>query len=563
MAPHAEEVLDSSMSSNTSRAPAMNGFSAFLNGSNGANGVSGHYSATNGSNGPNGIVQNGTHIKTRKIPKSQFVLPTPADELHDLICVGFGPASLAIAVAIHDALESRTLSEAPKVMFIEKQESFAWHAGMLLPGAKMQISFIKDMASLRDPRSHFTFLNYLHKNGRLVHFTNLDTFLPARVEYEDYLRWCASHFEDVVKYSNEAVSVRPEPTPAGGDSSVKIFEVVSRNTKTGVETRYRAKNVILALGGQASIPRPLPQAHPKVIHSSQYAHVVPRILRDTSAPYKVAVIGAGQSAAEIFSNVQTLYPNSRTWMVMKSEFLKPSDDSPFVNSIFNPEFVDNLYPRASSDRRHLIREAKATNYGVVRLELIEKLYELMYEQRRELGSDEKQWPHRIMNSRRVISCEPIKGDRLRLRVKPASATIDEVDDLQADNGEEEEFDADLVVCATGYKRDAHVGMLQSMWGILPQLNGTQSTPSEDRKYKVPVFDSWEVQPPADSESQGTRSLSVGRDYKVRFAPDAVAPGSGVYLQGCCEGTHGLSDTLLSILSTRSGDIVNSIFGPSN
>lgn len=202
--------------------------------------------------------------------------------------------------------------------------------------------------------------------------------------------------------------------------------------------------------------------------------------------------------------------------------------------------MDNLYPRVSSDRRHLIREAKATNYGVVRLELIEKLYELMYDQRRELGSDEKQWPHRIMNSRRVISCEPIKGDRLRLRVKPASATADEVEDLQADNGEEEEFDADLVVCATGYKRDAHVGMLQSMWGMLPQLNGAQSTPSEDRKYKVPVFDSWEVQPPADSEDQGTRSLSVGRDYKVRFAPDAVAPGSGVYLQGCCEGTHGVS-----------------------
>jgi L-ornithine N5-oxygenase len=33
------------------------------------------------------------------------------------------------------------------------------------------------------------------------------------------------------------------------------------------------------------------------------------------------------------------------------------------------------------------------------------------------------------------------------------------------------------------------------------------------------------------------------------------------LQGCNESTHGLSDTLLSILATRGGEMVNSIFGP--
>ena len=87
------------------------------------------------------------------------------DELHDLICVGFGPASLAIAVALYDALESKDpmlRSHDPKVRFLERQEKFAWHAGMLLPRSKMQISFIKDLATLRNPRSRFTFLNYLH-----------------------------------------------------------------------------------------------------------------------------------------------------------------------------------------------------------------------------------------------------------------------------------------------------------------------------------------------------------------------------------------------------------------
>lgn len=272
--------------------------------------------------GVNGIT-NGA-IPDDQFPQSQYIKPTQSDDLHDLICVGFGPASLAIAIALHDTMEAGNMAESPKVLFLEKQSQFAWHAGMLLPGARMQISFIKDLASLRDPRSHFTFLNYLHKNDRLVQFTNLSTFLPARVEYEDYLRWCARHFNNVVKYQNEVVSVAPVP----GEGPLKTFTVTSRDNSTGAISTYRAKNVIVAVGGQASIPKPLPAQNPRVIHSSQYASLVPKILSDASKPYRVAVVGAGQSAAEIFNNVQNLYPNSKTYMVMRSEFLKPSDDSP-------------------------------------------------------------------------------------------------------------------------------------------------------------------------------------------------------------------------------------------
>jgi L-ornithine N5-oxygenase len=255
---------------------------------------------------------------------------TPPTEVHDLICVGFGPASLAIAVALHDAVEAGKLprantSASPKVLFLEKQPRFAWHAGMLLPGAKMQISFVKDMATLRDPTSKFTFLNYLHQNGRLVEFTNLGTFLPARVEYEDYLRWCASSFDDVVQYGSEVISVSPEQTAS---ESVSKFTVTSRNVHSGIVVTHEAKNVLFAIGGQPSIPKCLPYNHPRVIHSSQYAHLVPKLLCQREAPYRVAVIGAGQSAAEIFNNIQTLYPNSHTALVMRSEFLKPSDDSP-------------------------------------------------------------------------------------------------------------------------------------------------------------------------------------------------------------------------------------------
>ncbi|KAK5657927.1 hypothetical protein OQA88_2476 [Cercophora sp. LCS_1] len=475
--------------------------------------------------------------------KSKYLRPADPNTVYDLVCVGFGPASCAIAIALHDALESGRMTEAPKVLFLEKQTAFAWHAGMLLPGAKMQISFIKDLASLRDPRSHFTFLNYLHCNDRLIDFINLDTFTPARAEFEDYLRWCASHFDDLVQYGNEVLSV----SPVQEAGPTKNFEVTARNTKSGATTLYQTKNVVLAVGGQAAIPKPFPANNARVIHSSQYAQRVPSLLSDQSAPVRVAVVGAGQSSAEIFNNVQELYPNSETYMIMRSEWLKPSDDSPFVNSIFNPEFIDTIWPRSTSYRANLLEDARATNYGVVRLELIEHLYQKMYHQKRTLGFDERKWPHRIMPGTKLVSVEE-KADGLRLTVAPVAAE----EEFQDGPSREEVLDVDVVICATGYQRTAHIDMLKDSWSLLPEVeSGLPSTKGR-----------WTVETPGSGKGAfpSTRVLEVGRNYGVRFSPEAVTPGSGIWLQGCCEATHGLSDTLLSVLSTRSGEMVKSIFG---
>ncbi|KAI1174699.1 FAD/NAD(P)-binding domain-containing protein [Nemania sp. FL0916] len=506
--------------------------------------------ATNGkrSYSVNDTADQPTAKRTRRINISHLK-PTPSNQVHDLICVGFGPASLAIAVALHDSVEAGKLpaantSTSPKVLFLEKQQRFAWHAGMLLPGAKMQISFLKDMATLRDPTSKFTYLNYLHRNGRLVEFTNLSTFLPARVEYEDYLRWCASSFDDVVRYGSEVISVAPEQAAS---EPVSRFIVTSRNVKTGAVVKHKTRNVIFAIGGQPSIPKSLPSHHPKVIHSSQYAHLVPKILNQRDAPYRVAVVGAGQSAAEIFNNIQTLYPNSQTALIMRSEFLKPSDDSPFVNSIFNPSYVDELFSRSSEQRRSLLGDARSTNYGVVRLELIEQLYERMYDQQRELGSDSATWPHRILGSSTITSADA-DTNKIRLTVRPlsraAAAAVCEKSDVA-----DETLECDLVIAATGYQRQAHLAMMGDIVDLLPAADKDDDavavSGAQRKNYDARI---------------GGRPVAVARDYSLQFAPGKVAPGSGIWLQGCCEGTHGLSDTLLSILAVRSQEIVDSVFG---
>ncbi|MFN7053210.1 MAG: SidA/IucD/PvdA family monooxygenase, partial [Gemmobacter sp.] len=83
------------------------------------------------------------------------------DRIHDLIGIGFGPSNLALAIALRER-------QSPlDALFLEAQPAFAWHPGMMIPGADMQVSFLKDLVSLRDPTSGFSFLSYLHEKGRL------------------------------------------------------------------------------------------------------------------------------------------------------------------------------------------------------------------------------------------------------------------------------------------------------------------------------------------------------------------------------------------------------------
>ncbi|KAF2153760.1 L-ornithine N5-oxygenase sida [Myriangium duriaei CBS 260.36] len=460
------------------------------------------------------------HAGTTEPEQSPFLRHVPEDELHDLVCVGFGPASLAIAVALHDSFEhanggAANASALPKVAFLERQPEFAWHAGMQIPGAKMQISFLKDFATLRNPRSEFTFLNYLHRNNRLVQFTNVSTFLPRRLEYEDYMRWCASHFNSVVSYGQEVLSVVPESTTSG--KPTKSFTVSTRNIKTGEITSLRSKHVLVGVGGRPKIPQNLPQQHPRIVHSSKYQAYLRSTDLDPSAPLRIAVVGGGQSAAEIFADLPSRFPNSRSWLLIKGTALRPSDDSPFVNEVFDPDRVDLVYGTPAERRAANLIADKATNYGVVRLNLLEHIYEDLYTQRITHGNDESTWPRNIVPNTAIESL----GEGTL--VDPLSLNLRSTDQYQ----KESHLNVDLMFVASGYERDMHEEILKDCRPLLPE---------------------------------GAEKFDVQRDYSVRFAEGKVGADAGVWLQGCNEKTHGLSDTLLSILSIRGGEIVNSVFG---
>lgn len=183
-----------------------------------------------------------------------------------------------------------------------------------------------------------------------------------------------------------------------------------------------------------------------------------------------------------------------------------------------------MFPRAAKHRNTFLYDARATNYGVVRLELIEHLYERMYDQKRHIGPDEKQWPHRILGAREITDMKSRSDGGVDIKVRTQQDVI-----AEGTTPEEEVFHADLVIAATGYQRTAHVDMLKGAWDLLPQV-----TSSKGPEYRKGI-QGWSIH-----TKDGERNLSVGRDYRVKFNPGTVAPGSGVWLQGCCEGTHGVS-----------------------
>ncbi|KAH8809021.1 L-lysine 6-monooxygenase (NADPH-requiring)-domain-containing protein [Xylogone sp. PMI_703] len=457
---------------------------------------------------------------------SVFPLVSQDDEV-DLLCVGFGPANIAIGIALHDALKNPSnrisLSRTPKVLFLEKNPQFSWHAGMQIPGAKMQISFLKDLATPRDPTSRFTFLNYLKTVGRLNKFINLSTFTPSRVEFEDYLRWCASFFErqGCVRYNNEVISVTNGDRDL--DGKVVNFLVTTKNTTGNVITR-KAKNVVVAAGGRPNMPSVV-QGIKHVYHSSRYMNEIKQIQKASRTSQELpefVVIGGGQSAAEIFNDLWDRFPQSKVTLIVKASNLRPSDDSPFVNEIFDPDRVDGIYECSPAERAVALREDKATNYSVVRIDLLEHLYEKMYIQRLE-DPDEQNWRCRILTSRNIDSAhEIVKGDRSNVLLKLSGTSRDQ-------NSYNEEITANYIFSGTGYLRNAYEDLLKETKDLLP------------------------------SNSKSERPYPVSRNYRVLYDEHKVHEKAGVWLQGCNEATHGLSDSLLSILAIRGGEMVQSIF----
>lgn len=417
----------------------------------------------------------------------------------DLVGIGFGPANLALAATIEEEREAAG-ARPVKGVFLEMKPGYAWHPGMMIDGALVQLSFLKDLVTLRNPQSRFTFLNYLRHRGRLDKFINLRNFYPTRVEFNDYFAWVAEQVADQVRYGRQVTAV----VPMIDEDRIELLKVRAKNLATGAEEEYTTRNLVVATGGVPAVPPgvTLPLG-PRVFHSQHFLERIGRF-DDRGGRYRFVVVGSGQSAAEIFEYLMEHYPLAQVTATLRRFAYKPADNSDFVNEIFMPHMVGFLYGLPETKRRSMLRQHEDTNYSAVDLELIQSIYRKLYA-KMVIGEDN-------FKVRPFMELTGLKETEGGVVAEFFNSAEDRPEFLEAD----------AVVLATGYRRDRRHPLLK------------------------------ELEPWFLADGAGYK---VARDYHVVARPE-FAPE--VFLQGFCEDTHGLSDTLLSVLPLRSQEILEAL-----
>ncbi|MEU6447027.1 lysine N(6)-hydroxylase/L-ornithine N(5)-oxygenase family protein [Streptomyces sp. NPDC048594] len=424
------------------------------------------------------------------------VLPDDATLVHDLIGIGFGPSNVAMAIAIREHNAQTGSQEAVSARFFEQQPRFGWHRGMLIDDATMQVSFLKDLVTLRNPASEFSFLCYLQSKGRLIDFINHKNLFPLRVEFHDYFEWAAAKVDDQVSYGHEVVGV----APVERDGSVDHLEVTVRSGQ-GLEV-YRARNLVVGTGLRPLMPEGVERGD-RVWHNSELLARVDAL--EGTSPSRFVVVGAGQSAAENVAYLHRRFPGAEVCAVFARYGYSPADDSGFANRIFDPAAVDDYFAAPGSVKRRLMDYHGNTNYSVVDIDLIDDLYRQMYREK-VLGTERL----RFLNVSRLTDVKET-SDRVRATVTSLVT------------GEETLLDADVVVFATGYLQADPLGLLGEV---------------ADRCLR---------------DDDGL--VRVERDYRVATDP---ALRCGIYLQGGTEHTHGITSSLLSNTAIRVGEILESL-----
>ena len=141
---------------------------------------------------------------------------TSSISMLDVLGIGFGPANIALAIALEE------LAPHLRVAFVEKRQGPFWQPNMLLPGSDIQNHPLRDLVTPRNPRSRYTFTNFLFEHNRLYEHLNLPLHYPLRVEYAQYVNWVGGFFADRVCYGCEAQAVEAIFASEGTDAHFKV-----------------------------------------------------------------------------------------------------------------------------------------------------------------------------------------------------------------------------------------------------------------------------------------------------------------------------------------------------
>lgn len=403
---------------------------------------------------------------------------TISSQVLDLAGIGAGPFNLSVAALLQQVPEMSSC-------FFESRDSVSWHPGMLLDDTHMQTTFLKDLVTPVSPQSPYSFLAYLVEKKRIYRFLTAELGCISRTEFSDYLHWASE------KLPNIAFSTCVEKI----EFTDGVFHI---HTDKGTTL---ARNLCLGTGKSPYVPecvRPYMGEH--IFHAAEIA-LSPRDFTGK----RVAIIGGGQSGADVFINaLRGVWgkPAQLDWVSRRPNY-QPLDEAAFTNEYFTPDYVKAFLTLSPEVKAREVSMQKLTSDGVTQKALLEIYRELYH--RFDVNNEEK-WvrllPHRTMTQ--LLSHK--KGYELFL------------ENGLADH--QERLDADIIILATGYESRTP-GCLD---GLRPLLN-------IDGESRFPLNQYFEVD-------------WVHSDTNRIFAVNA-----GMH-------SHGIAEPQLSLMAWRSAQIIN-------
>lgn len=273
--------------------------------------------------------------------------------MRDVIGIGLGPFNLGLACLL-DPVDD------VDAVFLEARDSLAWHPGMLLPEATLQVPFLADLVTMADPTSRWSFLSYLKETGSLYPFYIRESFYPLRSEYDDYCRWAAERL-DSVRFGRAVTRVE-------WDGSAYVV-----STATG-ET-FRGRRLVLGVGTKPRVLDCVREAGGPAIHSASYlAHKAELQRRDS-----ITIVGSGQSAAEIYQDLlaESVDHGYRlTWLTRSPRFFS-MEYTKLTLELTSPEYTAYFQGLPELTRARLLREQRSLYKGISG-DLVDDISDLHY-----------------------------------------------------------------------------------------------------------------------------------------------------------------------------------------
>ncbi|MEQ6885370.1 SidA/IucD/PvdA family monooxygenase [Salicola sp. Rm-C-2C1-2] len=327
----------------------------------------------------------------------------------DLAGLGIGPFNLSLAALLREVPHLETA-------FFDRKPHFNWHPGMMLPGVRLQTSYLKDLVTGVAPWSPNSFLNYLVQNGRFYAFMNANLPAVSRAEFADYMAWVAQGLNSL-HFGRNIDHV---------DFDGNLFHIHCH----GEQRPVLAHNLCLGTGKTPSLPESCrPWQGDDCFHNMELTLRQP----DVSGQH-VTVVGGGQSGAEVvLSLLQGDWgtPECIHWLSRRSNF-EPLDETPFTNEYFTPGYVDTFHGLEEAQRLTRVNHQKLASDGIS-TDTLNALYQRLYEHRVTGGPS----PRVVLQPERTL--EAVAG--------PAPYALTARNEL---NGHHEQTTTNRLILCTGF-----------------------------------------------------------------------------------------------------------------